>query len=412
MKNFKVLLKYSLKPKFSGRKQVISYALLFLFPLLLIGFGGQLALNLIENEELDEQIADVVYITPPGNVADALSNNFSNVEIIDESDKVTTKMSNDDDVTELVIDLDNNQITSDFNLGMQDSYGLNTVINEVRMANVINGLDVHTQMEITRANSEFEYTNIFADDNDNNSVLGAVGFANTFIIYMIIIFGFQLLGSEIFEEKSSRAMEIIITSTKPHVHMLVKICSTLIFLVSIILTILIGAILGIVILYMSNPDTVGVLVDQLLELLKTLDIAVNSQLLIFIIFTVLSGLFAVLLFQIIAAVAAAMTTTYEDYQKANGPIVILLLVPYLISMIGINVLAKILVYFPFFTPFFAPSLYLSEDISLVVFGACITLQAITVVVLYKVLAPVYREGLLNYSTSSFKQIIKRSYKNK
>lgn len=412
MKNFKVLLKYSLKPKFSGRKQVISYALLFLFPLLLIGFGGQLALNLIENEELDEQIADVVYITPPGNVADALSSNFSNVEIIDESDKVTTKMSNDDDVTELVIDLDNNQITSDFNLGMQDSYGLNTVINEVRMANVINGLDVHTQMEITRANSEFEYTNIFADDNDNNSVLGAVGFANTFIIYMIIIFGFQLLGSEIFEEKSSRAMEIIITNTKPHVHMLVKICSTLIFLVSIILTILIGAILGIVILYMSNPDTVGVLVDQLLELLKTLDIAVNSQLLIFIIFTVLSGLFAVLLFQIIAAVAAAMTTTYEDYQKANGPIVILLLVPYLISMIGINVLAKILVYFPFFTPFFAPSLYLSEDISLVVFGACITLQAITVVVLYKVLAPVYREGLLNYSTSSFKQIIKRSYKNK
>lgn len=412
MKNFKVLLKYSLKPKFSGRKQVISYALLFLFPLLLIGFGGQLALNLIESEEVNDQIADVVYITPPGKVADVLSTNFSNVEIIDETDQVITKMSNEDDVTELIIDLDNNQITSDFNIGMQDSYGLNAVINEVRMTDVINGLDVHTQMEITRANSEFEYTNKFAEDNDNNSVLGAVGFANTFIIYMIIIFGFQLLGSEIFEEKSSRAMEVIITNTKPHVHMLVKICSTLIFLVSIILTILIGAILGIVILYMSNPDTVGVLVDQLLELLKTLDIAVNSQLLIFIIFTVLSGLLAVLLFQIIAAVAAAMTTSYEDYQKANGPIVILLLVPYMISMIGIEALAKILVYFPFFTPFFAPSLYLSEDISLVVFGACITLQAITVIVLYKVLAPVYREGLLNYSTSSFKQIIKRSYKNK
>ncbi|WOO88867.1 ABC transporter permease [Mollicutes bacterium LVI A0078] len=412
MKNFKVLLKYSLKPKFSGRKQVISYALLFLFPLLLIGFGGQLALNLIESEEVNDQIADVVYITPPGKVADALSTNFSNVEIIDETDQVITKMSNEDDVTELIIDLDNNQITSDFNIGMQDSYGLNAVINEVRMTDVINGLDVHTQMEITRANSEFEYTNKFAEDNDNNSVLGAVGFANTFIIYMIIIFGFQLLGSEIFEEKSSRAMEVIITNTKPHVHMLVKVCSTLIFLVSIILTILIGAILGIVILYMSNPDTVGVLVDQLLELLKTLDIAVNFQLLIFIIFTVLSGLLAVLLFQIIAAVAAAMTTSYEDYQKANGPIVILLLVPYMISMIGIEALAKILVYFPFFTPFFAPSLYLSEDISLVVFGACITLQAITVIVLYKVLAPVYREGLLNYSTSSFKQIIKRSYKNK
>lgn len=412
MKNFKVLLKYSLKPKFSGRKQVVSYALLFLFPLLLIGFGGQLALNLIENEDVNEQIADVVYITPAGDVADALSSNFSNVEIIQESDEITTKMSNDDDVTELIIDLENNKIISDFNLGMQDNFALNAVINDVRMANVINSLDIQTQMQITRANSEFEYTNIFADDNDNNSVLGAIGFANTFIIYMIIIFGFQLLGSEIFEEKSSRAMEVIITNTKPHVHMLVKICSTFVFLISIILTILIGAILGVVILYMSNPDTVGVLVDQLLELLKTLDIAVNSQLLIFIIFTVFSGLFAVLLFQIIAAVAAAMTTSYEDYQKANGPIVILLLVPYMISIIGIVVLAKILVYFPFFTPFFAPSLYLSGDISLVVFGACIALQVITIIVLYIVLSPVYREGLLNYSTSSFKQIIKRSYKNK
>ncbi len=412
MKNFKVLLKYSLKPKFVGRKQLISSSLLLLFPLLLIGFGGQLALNLIENEEVDDQIADVVYITPPGEVADALSANFSNVEIIDEAKQITSKMSDNDDVAELIIDLTNNKITSDFNIGMQESYGLNAVINDVRMSNVINGLDVNTQMQITRANSDFKYTNVFADDNDNNSILGAVGFANTFIIYMIIIFGFQLLGSEIFEEKSSRAMEVIITNTKPHVHMLVKICSTLIFLVSIILTILIGVILGVVILYMSNPDTVGVLVDQLLDILKSINIAFNSQLLVFIIFTILSGFLAVLLFQIIAAVAAAMTTSYEDYQKANGPIVILLLVPYMISMIGISVLSKILVYFPFFTPFFAPTLYLSDDISIAVFGLCIALQVLTVIVLYKGLAPVYREGLLNYSTSSFKQIVKRSYKNK
>ncbi len=412
MKNFNVLLKYSLKPKFIGKKQLISYLLLFLFPVLLIGLGGQLALNLIENDTSSEQIADVVYIYPQGDLASALSTNFNAVEIVTKPDQVISEMQSDDDKTELIIDLENNEITSDFEVGIEERYTLSSIISEYQLQTIISQLDTTSQKKFNQVNAEFDYNTITIDDNDNDSILHAIGFVNTLAIYMIIIFGFQLLGSEIFEEKSSRAMEIIITNTKPHVHMLVKICSTLIFLLSIFLALIIGAIVGVIILYNTNPETVGIVIDQILEVISSLNIAIDSQLLVFTSFTIISGLLAVLLFQIVAAVAAAMTTSYEDYQKANGPIVIFLLIPYFISMMNIEVLSRVLVYVPFFTPFFAPSLYLGDEISLFVYGLCILLQLVTLVLLYVITAPIYREGLLNYSTSNFKQIIKRSYKNR
>lgn len=412
MKNFNVLLKYSLKPKFIGKKQLISYLLLLLFPMLLIGLGGQLALNLIENDDSSEQIADIVYIYPKGDLATVLSSNFNDAEIVAEPDQVIANMQSDDDKSELIIDLETNQITSDFEVGIEERYTLSSIINEYQIQTVISQLDSNSQKMINQANEEFAYNTVAVDENDNNSILHAIGFVNTLAIYMIIIFGFQLLGSEIFEEKSSRAMEIIITNTKPHVHMLVKICSTLIFLLSIFLTLLIGAIVGVSILYNTNPTSVGIVIDQILEVVKSLNIAIDSQLLVFTSFTLISGLFAVLLFQIVAAVAAAMTTSYEDYQKANGPIVIFLLVPYFISMMNIEVLSRVLVYVPFFTPFFAPSLYLGDEISLLVYGLCILIQLVTLILIYVITAPIYREGLLNYSTSNFREIIIRSYKNK
>ncbi len=412
MKNFNVLLKYSLKPKFIGKKQLISYLLLLLFPMLLIGLGGQLALNLIENDDSSEQIADMVYIYPKGDLATVLSTNFNAVEIVAESNQVIANMQSDDDKSELIIDLESNQITSDFEVGIEERYTLSSIINEYQIQTVVSQLDTNSQKMINQANEEFAYNTVAFDENDNNSILHAIGFVNTLAIYMIIIFGFQLLGSEIFEEKSSRAMEIIITNTKPHVHMLVKICSTLIFLLSIFLTLIIGAIVGVSILYNTNPTSVGIVIDQILEVVKSLNIAIDSQLLVFTSFTLISGLLAVLLFQIVAAVAAAMTTSYEDYQKANGPIVIFLLVPYFISMMNIEVLSRVLVYVPFFTPFFAPSLYLGDEISLLVYGLCILIQLVTLILIYLITAPIYREGLLNYSTSNFRQIIIRSYKNK
>ncbi len=404
-------MKYSLRTKFVGKKQQMSYLLLLVFPILLITIGGYLAIEFLQDEFLnDTDIADVIYIYPSGNTASVLEQSVTNAVVIDEYE-IGKILQADDDQTELLIDLDSKELLTDFDLGYQEQQLIESLVQETQLAQLVSDLDKQEQSKYYDASENFETKNVLDDENDNNDILYGISFVNTLLIYFIIIFGFQMLGSEIFEEKSSRAMEVIITNTKPQVHMLVKICSTLIFLLSLIVTVILGILIGVFMLAKLSPETVGMIIDLLTEFLTNLNIAIDSSLVIFITLTIITGLLAVLLFQIIGAVAAAMTTSYEDYQKANAPIVITVLIPYFISMFNVTILAKILVYIPFFTPFFAPSLYLNGDITLLNFGLCIIIQVIVVVILYKVCAPIYREGLLNYSTSSFKEIIKRSRLN-
>lgn len=412
MKNFKVLLKYSLKPKLVGKKQVLSFIGLILLPFLLIAIGGHFALGAFEEEQglFDLDLAEQIYIYPQDELAEQTKSLFSSPQVIDNVDDIEGLFAQTEEDYHMLINLETNEVITDFDVSYQDTLLLNNALGNIKLSSVVNNLGSEEQAKVAKAQTSPEYSNITGEDNDNSGFLYALSFINTLAIYFIIVFGFQILGNEIFEEKSSRAMEVIITNTKPHVHMLTKIVSVLVFLVALIGSILIGLALGLVVLTYMNPDTIGIAAEVIIEMLKSLSIQVDYTLVIFIILMFVSGVFAILLYQILAAMIAAMSTSYEDYQKANGPLVIFLMIPYFVSLFEIGNLSQFLVYVPFFTPYFAPSLYLSQDMTLIVFGVCVLIQVVSTLILYRLTAPVYREGLLNYSTSSFKEIIKRSYR--
>lgn len=411
MNNFKVLLKYSLKPKLYGKKQVLAFLGIIMIPLLLISIGGSWALSTLEEDGsslFDLDIADVTYIYPDNQISQSLATQFSEPVILDEKPDAEQLFKDDDDKSQVIIDLENNQIISEFQVQTQQKMIVQSLIDNFREGTIIADFPEEYRTKLESANSKFEFISV-DNENDNHNLLYGLNILNSVVIYFIIVFGFQLLGNEIFEEKSSRAMEVIITNTRPKTHMLVKILSTLIFLSTLIVSLVIGVLGGIAILAYLNPDSVGMITDSLIELLTNLNLSLDYTFVLFIIFTVLSGLISVLLFQIIGAALASMATTYEDYQKANAPLIMVIFIPYLISIMGIDAIANILVYFPLFTPFFAPNLFLSGDISIVIFGICVLIQAVSTYIIYHVSAPVYREGLLNYSTSSLREIIKRSY---
>lgn len=407
--NFKVLLKYSLKPKIANKKAILGLFGLFAFAFILVAIGGFLFATFIEQDGLENQftIADEIVIAPDTEMSKALSLAVPGSKVI--ADEEAYKPTAKDEETSILINTETGVIKSNVAIDFTSQLQLEAIVAEVNKQVFLSSLspDVKAQYNSNLDQLSYQVTN--REENDNNTVLGGLVIANTIIIYMLILFGFQLLGNEIFEEKSSRAMEIIITNTNPQTHMLSKILSTVIFLLAIILAFLLGAVLGIVALGVTMPDSVGVIVETLETMLSSLNISLNSELIIFISLNIISVVASVLLFQIFGATMAAMASTYEDYQKASGPVAILLLVPYFISFMSIAALSKILMYIPFFTSFFAPPLYLKGDISLFNFGLCTLIQVVLALVLYKLLAPVYREGLLNYNSSSIREMVKRGY---
>lgn len=408
MNNFNVLLRYSLKPKISSKKAILGIGGIFVFVAALIIVGGILITQVIDTDNpLSSMLADEIYVYPENEVSTVILSLIPDSELIDTPEFTDSMIDSKADIT--VINTEDNVITSNFNINTLAETTLTSIV--VQAQNAVALQSIPEQWRETVASSQnpptFEST---GDQSENSDFLYGVSFVSTLVIYFVILLGIQLLGSEIFEEKSSRAMEIIITNVKPTVHMLVKITSTFIFILAIGLAVLFGAVVGVVALKFISPDSIGIVVDMLVEYLKTINIVVNGELFVFIFLVLLSSVLAILLFLILAAVTAAMTTSYEDYQKANGPVIIFLLIPYFISIFEVDILSKILVYIPFFTPFFAPKLYLGAKLGIGGFGFVVFIQLITVIVLFKLAAPIYREGLLNYSTSSFRQIFKRAYK--
>lgn len=407
MSNSRILLKYSLKPKITSKKAILGLGGLFTFALVIVIALGFLADSFVSDSEnpLANLIADQILIYPENDISTLILATMPDSELVSSSKLSDEQIESKDDI--LLVNTEENTITSNFRLDTLAETTITSMLQNAKNQVAISQIPEQYQKQITSSQlaPEFIYT---GDESENSGFLYGVNFVTTLVIYFIIIFGIQLLGSEIFEEKSSRAMEIIITNTKPTTHMVVKIISTLIFLLSIILSVVLGVLAGVIVLYFALPQTIGELVDLLLNYLHDFNIVLNAEFFVFLIFVLISSFLAILLFQILAAVTAAMTTSYEDYQKANGPVIIFLLVPYMISMIGLGSITKVLVFIPFFTPFFAPKLYLGADISLLLFGVIIVIQLITVLILFKLASPIYREGLLNYSTSSFKQILKRA----
>lgn len=413
MNNFSVLLKYSLKPKIASKKALLGLGGLFAIVVaIVVGIGMLITSSIDEENPMASFIEDTVYVYPDNDISQYILKSIPGAQLTD-SDQITDDMTAEDEYV-TIINTDSNIVTSTHQLDTVAETTLSMIVSNARNIQAMQAIPAEYQQPLLDSQIPPTFTQT-TEEMENSGFLYGIGFVSTLIIYFAIVFGIQLLGSEIFEEKNSRAMEIIITNVKPNVHMLVKILSTFIFLLTIGLTLILGVVaglgvvVGIIIMKSTYPDITGLINDGLSTILSTFDIAASSEFFIFLGLNLICGLLAILLFQILAAVTAAMSTSYEDYQKANGPVIIFLLIPYFISIFGVEMFSKVLVYVPFFTPFFAPKLYLANELTLTGFSIAVAIQFITVILMFKLTAPIYREGLLNYSTSSLKSIVKRAF---
>ncbi len=267
-------------------------------------------------------------------------------------------------------------------------------------------------------NREILDENIKDEDENTEMIMTTVFPVIILPFFMLTIFLIQFIGTEINDEKSTKSMEIIISSVPPKTHFAAKIIANNLFIIlQLILLVIFGAIgFGVRKLIGGNTILNG-LGEEVGNIINTITRgALGDKFIIIIIFAVILMVLTFIAYSVIAGILASMTTNPEDYQQIQVPIIITLLLGYYLSiMAGMfkgSMFIQILSYFPLISAVLSPSLLVLGQIGLVDVIISIVIIIITNYALIKYGIRVYKVGILNYSTTGLWKKIFKSLRNK
>lgn len=233
--------------------------------------------------------------------------------------------------------------------------------------------------------------------------------------FMLIVLLVQMIGAEINDEKTTRGMEIIISNVPAKVHLLTKITSSSIFVILQSLLLFTYSIIGILIhgglsLGSGKSNIIGGLVESL-KISGTFDILLKGAPILIIIFLLSFFIYATL-----AGVLASMTTSAEDFQQLQTPLMIVLMLGYYIGIMASafkgSIFIRIISYLPFLSSMVAPITYILGETSLIDLAISALILFISCLVLFKYGIRVYKVGILNYSSKDLWKKVFQSLKIK
>ena len=275
--------------------------------------------------------------------------------------------------------------------------------------------NINAPMEISR--------NYLNDELDENYEL--MSYISNLIIpvfimpfFFLLIMVTQMIGAEINEEKTSKSMEIIITSVSPKTHFISKMITSNLY--AIVQSVLFIAYIGLGLLvrtFISGSnlaDSFGSNISGLLskfiesgvltDLLKSLPGIIILILLSFIAYSLLSG------------ILASMTTSAEDFQQLQTPMMMLIMVAYFAAIMAStyekSTFIIVLSLIPFLSCIIAPVLLIIGQIGIIEILIAIGLVSLTIFLLLRYGLRIYKVGILNYSSDKLWKKMFIGIKNK
>lgn len=250
-----------------------------------------------------------------------------------------------------------------------------------------------------------------AAGDDNEAKSSAEQGVNMGFIYIVIIFLFmavmisgQLIASEVTAEKSSRVMEVLITSVSPLTSMFGKI--TGMFLIVIIQLV---SYIGIALININLPHNA--------EMLANFDIDLSSIDPSVIVFALLYFLLGFFLFATLYAALGSIVSRTEDLGSAIMPMTFISLAGFYIAIFSIStpdsMLVKICSHIPLFSPFVMLLRVGLTDIATWEVFVSLAILVVTIYLAVLLSAKIYRTGVLMYGKRpSFKELRKamKAYK--
>ncbi|MDX9808044.1 MAG: ABC transporter permease [Acholeplasma sp.] len=257
------------------------------------------------------------------------------------------------------------------------------------------------------------------DTTTRDLILSAISVFVAIPIFIMLIMSVQFVGVDIIEEKSTKAIEFVMSTVPPQTHFMTKILSSFVFLiVQALLIFLYGLIAGFVSTQvlgatngqMSISELIGMLTETDSSIIASVFNALPMALAITLIFMIVGGLF----FMIFMATLASMSTSMEDFQSFQSPFMFTMLIGFYAAIfsiyLGDSVFLKVLAYIPLFSPIVVPTLYMSGTLSVIDVVISFLILIGSTVGMYYLLAPVYKASILSYDQSPFFQRIKKMFK--
>ncbi|SFA82590.1 ABC-2 type transport system permease protein [Cohnella sp. OV330] len=229
-------------------------------------------------------------------------------------------------------------------------------------------------------------------------------YAILILLFMSVMITGQLIATEITAEKSSRVMEIIVTSVAPLKQMFGKVIGT--FLVGLLqLVVLVGA----SVINLTLPHNKGALERFGIDLSS-----VEPKMIIFAIVMYLLGYF---LYAMLFAAIGSLVSRTEDLSQTSMPVTMLSLAGFYIAIYGLtnpdSSFITVCSFIPFFSPFILFLRIGLADPAWWEIVLSVGILIVSVLAIGWLAAKIYRVGVLMYGKKpSFKEVFKalKAYK--
>lgn len=300
---------------------------------------------------------------------------------------------------------------------------LTNALNTAKSTVALNESEIDPSI-LAEINAPIDITRTFLSDelDENYEFMSYV--SNLLIPVFIMPFFFllllvtQMIGAEINEEKSSKSMEIIITSVSPKVHFISKMITSNLYAIVQSLLFILYFIIGLFIrVQITGSSLINSFGDSMSTMLKTfIDSGMLNDILKGIPWIIVLLMLSFIAYSLLAGILASMTTSAEDYQQLQTPMMMLIMVAYFVAIMAStyekSTFIIILSVIPFLSCIIAPVLLLIGQIGIIEVLIAVILLILSIFLLLRYGLRIYKVGILNYSSDKLWKKMFTSIKTK
>lgn len=222
-----------------------------------------------------------------------------------------------------------------------------------------------------------------------------------FVIYFSVIMYASMIAMEVATEKSSRVMEILISSMPPIQQMFAKLVGIgLVGITQLAVIITAGAL-------SLKLNKTGETASSVGGFFNLTDVSATT-----VVYAVIFFLLGYFLYATLAAFLGSVVSRIEDVQQTITPMTLLVVAGFMIAMFGLNAPDAGFITVTSFIPFFTPMIMFLRvgmlDIPFWQAATGIGITLLTIVILAVIGARIYKGGVLIYGNSSAFKAIKQA----
>ncbi|MED3323946.1 ABC transporter permease [Bacillus thuringiensis] len=385
------------------------FAITIIVSLLIIGLMNfDKIYNLFAGNEDDQ----VVVVTEKEELYSTIHQVFKNVD-----SKIQVKRSTDKQKAEsgvkngdytyaiVVEELNNKQLKATYitetDVNQQDVSKVQTILSQIQSSNFAQQLNLsQDELKVLTTPVEIHTKKVSDKVKDGEHTEGVGILINVFIMlnYVMILMYAAQLATDVATEKSSRVMELVVSSISPTKHLYAKLFSTLLAGITQII------IWGLV-------ATVGyktAINDSKNDILNSIDLNSVAPTLVF--YGILFFTLGFLLYGSLSCLFGSIITRIEESSQAVMPLMFMLLAALYIAIYGMSNPSSMVVTITSYVPFFTPIVMLVRigflNIPVWEIALALGILIATICIMIGLTSRVYRGGVLIYGKGAFSNIKK------